>query len=158
MHEGQRIRTMGHRVGRCVARLGVASSATLLAAALLSLHASPAGAGRIGSDPYALLSVDGRQVAATGPIDCADYPNEHPQYRVTLTQPSTGAMAEQRWDRACTDALQQSGWTVTLLDARGAAFQPGDAELVVLDYDSTHQWINQVQLVTTLPTPTPSGQ
>jgi len=129
------------------------TTATLLAVSLLSIQAGPTEA-LVEANPYALLSVDGRQVTASGPISCADYPNNHPQYRVTMTQPSTGALAEQMWDRACTYDLQQSGWTVVLLDSRAAVFQEGDAELVVLDYDSTHQWINRVQLVSTLPAPT----
>ncbi len=101
-------------------------------------------------DPVAIVTDNGRHIKVTGPIECAE--NEPAYLRVTVTQRSTGAVAEGSALFACTAAIQQ--WAVHASTQSRATFQEGPAVAVALarttdrgDTDDAHQWLVNIALV-----------
>jgi hypothetical protein len=102
-------------------------------------------------DAAALLTDSGRAVIVTGPLTCT--PDERVFLSVTITQRSTGALAEGRGVITCSGEAQQ--WEVgAALQAR-ATFVDGPAIAVAVaratDHGITtdaHQWLVDVTLVT----------
>ncbi len=102
-------------------------------------------------DAVAILTDAGRSVIVTGPITCT--PGERVFLGVTVTQRSTGALAEGRGVITCTgEALQ---WEIDAPLRGRAAFVDGPAIAVAVarstDHGITtdaHQWLVEVTLVT----------
>ena len=71
------------------------------------------------------VSADGRQLRVSGPIVCTK--GEQLSVRATITQRSTGALADGQWAGTCTGLLQR--WTIRQLNAYGApSFRVGSAQ------------------------------
>jgi hypothetical protein len=120
-----------------------------LAGALLAPMAS-ARIARNTIDPLATITGNGRHLALTGPIECT--PVETAFVRVTVTQRSTGALAEGLTLITCTgDTLQ---WGV-LASTRGhQAFAAGEATATAAAVTrfrnrttDSHQWLVAITLV-----------
>ena len=101
-------------------------------------------------DPVALVSEKGRHITVTGPI--AVTTGERTELRVTVTQRSTGAVAEGVVFFAGTGQTNQ--WEVTVLAERQAAFAAGPATAVGLarttvggQATDAHQWLVNITLV-----------
>ncbi len=101
-------------------------------------------------DAVAIVTENGRHIRVTGPILCSE--GEPAYLRVTVTQRSTGAVAEGSTLIACTAAIQQ--WAVHASTQGRAAFQEGPAVAVALarttdrgDTDDAHQWLVNIVLV-----------
>ncbi len=121
--------------------LTVATFATSLAFAKISLNTI---------DPVAIVADHGRHLIVTGPIICTA--GERAYVRVTVTQRTSGAVAEGNSFVTCTGALQQ--WEVHALTQGAASFTPGAATAVGLGSTSArgkandaHQWLVNVTLV-----------
>jgi hypothetical protein len=133
---------------------GLVALATVLT--LIGVLIAPAAFARIAQntiDPLATVGDSGRHIVVTGPIACDK--GERAYLRVTLTQRSTGAVAEGYTRIACigeTEAdIQQ--WAVHVA-VRGPAFEPGPALAVALARTTTHghttdahQWPVEITLV-----------
>ena len=98
-------------------------------------------------DPVAVVTDDGRQLMITGPIACttADRATLH----VTVTQRTTGAVAQGRTRFTCTGDVQQ--WEVRVKSLGKRTFTEGIATAVALarttaEGESTdaHQWLVEV--------------
>ena len=102
-------------------------------------------------DPVAVLSDDGRSVHVTGPLACDQ--DQMADLRVTLTQRTTGAVANARIIFPCTTTVQQ--WEVDLRAKGREIFAPGSATAVALarttiadgESDDAHQWLVEITLV-----------
>ena len=101
-------------------------------------------------DPVGIVADKGRQVALTGPI--AVTAGERTELRVTVTQRSTGAVAE--GIIFFTGTGQTNQWEVTVVAEGRAAFEAGPATAVGLARSSVpgqatdaHQWLVNVTLV-----------
>ena len=101
-------------------------------------------------DPLGIVADKGRQVTVTGPI--AVTTDERTELRVTVTQRSTGAVAE--GVIFFTGSVQTNQWEVTVMAEGRAAFQAGPATVVGLAHSSVngqgtdaHQWLVNVTLV-----------
>lgn len=101
-------------------------------------------------DPVAIVTDDGRHIIATGPIGCTE--TQRAFVRVTVTQPSTGAVAEGRALITCTGNIQQ--WEVHAAIQGKETFQEGPATAVALarttvrgDTDDAQQWLVNITLV-----------
>ena len=101
-------------------------------------------------DPVGLVADKGRQVTVTGPI--AVTVGERTELRVTVTQRSTGAVAEGVIFFAGTG--QTNHWEITVVAEGRAAFQAGPATVVGLARSSVngqatdaHQWLVNVTLL-----------
>jgi len=101
-------------------------------------------------DPVGLVADKGRQVTVTGPI--AVTVGERTELRVTVTQRSTGAVAEGVIFFAGTG--QTNHWEITAVAEGRAAFQAGPATVVGLARSSVngqatdaHQWLVNVTLL-----------
>lgn len=101
-------------------------------------------------NPVATLTDDGRHVVLTGPVQCdAAQPAD---LRLTVTQRSTGAIAEGTGRIDCTPGVRQ--WEVRAATQGKARFAEGPAIAVGLattstgrgDADDSHQWLVQVIL------------
>jgi hypothetical protein len=102
-------------------------------------------------DPIAMVTDNGRQVVLTGPVSCTDM--ERIYLRVTLTQRSTGAIAEGSALLVCTGDIQH--WEVRAVTQGNASFQEGPATAVALarttsqgETTDAHQWLVNVTLAT----------
>jgi hypothetical protein len=101
-------------------------------------------------DPVASVTDDGRQIIATGPIACTG--GENVYLRVTVTQRSTGAVAEGRTLLTCTGDTQY--WEVHASVLGQEPFQEGPATAVALARttdrgasDDADQWLVAIRLV-----------
>ena len=101
-------------------------------------------------DPIAKVADNGRRVIVTGPIGCTE--TQRADLRVTVTQRSTGAVAEGRATITCTTTQQQ--WEVQASVQGKSTFEEGPATVVALgtsasgqgDADDAHQWLVNVTL------------
>lgn len=101
-------------------------------------------------DPVAVVADDGRHIVVTGPVVCTA--GELGFQSVTVTQRSTGAVAEGRTLINCTGMTQQ--WTVLAAIQGKATFEEGTATAVALCHSTfrgvatdAHQWLVNVTLV-----------
>ena len=102
-------------------------------------------------NPVATLTDNGRHIVLTGPIRCdGDQPAD---LRLTVTQRSTGAMAEGTGRIECTTGVKQ--WEVRAATQGKARFAEGPAIAVGLavtstgrgEADDAHQWLVPVIVV-----------
>ena len=103
-------------------------------------------------DPVALVTDDGRHVIVTGPIACDG--GERALLRVTVTQRTTGAVAEGLTRVVCLGAGADQQWEVHAQAQGKAWFEPGVATAVGLarttargDTTDAHQWLVNITLV-----------
>jgi hypothetical protein len=101
-------------------------------------------------DPVAIVTDNGRLVTVTGPITCDE--SQTAELHVTVTQRSTGAVAEGRAPFTCTGDIQQ--WEVRAATQGKAALVQGPASAVALattskrgNTDDAHQWLVEITLV-----------
>jgi len=101
-------------------------------------------------DPVAIVTDNGRHLIVTGPIECTE--SQKGYLHVTVTQRSTGAVAEGRTMITCTGATQQ--WEIHAAAQGNEAFTEGLATAVGLARttdrgaaDDAHQWLVNVTLV-----------
>jgi len=131
-----------------VSFLSAAALALILAAAFLA----PATFARVTYntiDSTARISDNGRQVLVTGPVTCDG--GQRYEIRVTVTQRSTGAVAEGRATLTCTGAEQQ--WEVRATAQGAKTFEEGPATAVAMattsdpaNTDDAHQWLVNITL------------
>jgi hypothetical protein len=102
------------------------------------------------TDPVAIVTNNGRHVIATGPIACTE--SERAYLRVTVTQRSTGAVAEGRALIICTGNTQQ--WEAHASTQGKETFEEGPATAVALartaergESTDAHQWLVDITLV-----------
>jgi hypothetical protein len=101
---------------------------TALAMTALAVPAS-AGVSFNTIDRQARLDAGGRVVAVTGPIRCSRL--ERARIRVTVSQRTTGAVAEGRWRGLCRRTTRT--WTAKRFVPHGSAiFQAGTAQACAL--------------------------
>ena len=100
-------------------------------------------------DTVGVVADKGRQVTVTGPIAVTS--GERTELRVTVTQRSTGAVAE--GVVYFTGTGQTNQWEITVVADGRAAFQTGPATAVALARSSSkgqatdaHQWLVNVTL------------
>jgi hypothetical protein len=100
-------------------------------------------------DESATLTTDGTRIILTGPIRCTQ--EEWVDLRVTVTQRSTGAMAEGRLRLLGTTESQQ--WELTANAEGGTDFEPGEATAVAMAVTTkkgvatdAHQWLIPIEL------------
>jgi hypothetical protein len=125
----------------------IASSRALLILAPLAL----ARVAKNTIDPLATLADRGRLVIATGPIACSQR-GERVFLRVTVTQRTTGAVAEGHGSIVCTGNDQQ--WQVHAATQGKASFDEGPTLAVAIARSAdrgkitdAHQWLVEVTLV-----------
>ena len=101
-------------------------------------------------DPVAIVTDNGRHIMVTGPIVCTERERAHLQ--VTVTQRSTGAVAQGRTRITCTGDTQQ--WEVHASTQGDETFQEGSATAVALgrttshgETTDAHQWLVDITLV-----------
>jgi hypothetical protein len=121
---------------------------------LIGVLIAPAAFARVARntiDPLALVSDSGRHLIVTGPISCTQ--GERAYLRVTLTQRSTGAVAEGYTRIRCKGEGDPQQWEVHVA-VRGPAFETGPALAVALarttdrgDTTDAHQWPVEITLV-----------
>ena len=100
-------------------------------------------------DPNAVVADNGRHLVVTGPIACDS--GERVAIRVTVTQRTTGALAEGLTAVVCTGELQQ--WTVHARTQGNEPFEEGPALAVGLARTTergyatdAHQWLVPITL------------
>jgi hypothetical protein len=100
-------------------------------------------------DRAALLSDGGGTVLVSGPITCRV--GDSVRVRATVSQASTGAVAEGLWSRRCTGTLMH--WHITAIVNDGAHFSAGGADGAGLAIIRRHgvprsaiQWISPLTL------------
>ena len=101
-------------------------------------------------DASALVTDDGRHLVVTGPISCTA--GERAYFHVTLTQRTTGALAEGQTVVLCTGDVQQ--WVVDVTAQGREPFLAGPATAVASARTTTrdnttdaHQWVVEVTLI-----------
>jgi hypothetical protein len=101
-------------------------------------------------DPLAVVSDDGRHLIVTGPFICDAGERQH--LRLTVTQRSTGAVAEGLTLDTCTGGLQQ--WEVEAVTRGRERFEQGPATAVAIGRTTfrgattdAHQWLVNITLV-----------
>jgi hypothetical protein len=104
-------------------------------------------------DPLATVSHNGRHIRVTGPLSCDQ--TQPVSMRVTVTQRSTGAVAEGYTTFIGTIVSQQ--WTVHARTKGQKSFEPGPAVVVALAQskvipgaggaDDAQQWLVNITLV-----------
>jgi hypothetical protein len=101
-------------------------------------------------DPVGIVANKGRAVTVTGPIAITE--GERTALRVTVTQRSTGAVAEKVIFFTGSDATNQ--WEITATAESRAGFEAGPATVVGLARSSingkptdAHQWLVNVTLL-----------
>ena len=101
-------------------------------------------------DPTAKLTDHGRGILVTGPLQCSE--GQPVDLRVTVSQRSTGAVAEGTARITCTPDEQK--WDVRITTQGNATFQEGPAIATALarstqhgDADDAHQWLVEITLV-----------
>ena len=130
---------------------GLVSAATFLT--LVGLLIAPVALARVvlnTINPVAIVTDNGRHLVVTGPIACTS--GEKVYLRVTVTQRSTGAVAEGRTRLTCTGDTQQ--WEVHASTQGKDTFEAGPATAVALgrtsnrgDITDAHQWLVDITLV-----------
>lgn len=100
-------------------------------------------------NPIATLDRTGCRISLSGPFTCTQV--EWVAFRVTVTQRTTGAVAEGYAVRLGATTSQQ--WQVLATARSGAAFEPGPATAVAValstlhgDVTDAHQWLVPVTL------------
>jgi hypothetical protein len=123
--------------------------ALILAGAFM---AAPASARVVANtvDPVAIVTDDGRHLVVTWPITCTA--NERAYLRVTVTQRTTGAVAEGRTLLTCSGDAQQ--WEVHAATLGKKTFEAGPAAAVALgrtttrgDTTDANQWLVEITLI-----------
>lgn len=102
-------------------------------------------------DQVASLDGAGRVAQVTGPIGCTQA--ERATIRVTLSQRTTGAVAEGRWQGVCRRSTRR--WTARRVVVQGSArFRTGRAQACALGVTrrrgrvtDARQWCQEVRLV-----------
>ena len=101
-------------------------------------------------DPVGIVAEKGRHITVTGPI--AFDASERAELRVTVTQRSTGAVAEGRTFIISTGELQQ--WEVETAVEGAATFEAGPATAVAIARTTVagkatdaHQWLVNITLM-----------
>ena len=101
-------------------------------------------------DPVASMADTGRRLVLTGPIQCEA--GQKADLRVTVTQRSTGAVAEGYSLVVCTGGVQQ--WEISATTRGRKTFDPGPAVATALagtsahgDTDDAPQWLVEITLV-----------
>ena len=101
-------------------------------------------------DPVGILADNGRHVTVAGPISCDA--GDRVELRVTVTQRSTGAVAE--GIAFLTGTGQTNQWEVTAVVEGRAGFEPGPATAVAMARSTVnghatdaHQWLVNLTLV-----------
>ena len=102
-------------------------------------------------DPLAIVTGNGRHITVTGPMGCTAL--ETAYLRVTVTQRSTGAMAEGITLITCTGDTGQ--WKVFASTRGNDAFEEGPATAVAVavttsqrgESTDAHQWLVNITLV-----------
>ena len=103
-------------------------------------------------DPVASVTDKGRHLIVTGPISCTR--GERAYLRVTVTQRSTGAVAEGRTFVTCIGEGEPQQWKVHASTQGDETFEEGPATAVALgrttsrgDSTDAHQWLVEITLV-----------
>lgn len=128
------------------------AAAMLIAAAGLCI--APTAFARVVAntiDPQAIMTDNGRHLIVTGPISC-DH-SQRANLRVTVTQRSTGAVAEGLTFVDCSLTVQQ--WEVHAFTHGRETFVDGPATATALgrtaidrgQSDDAHQWLVNITLV-----------
>lgn len=101
-------------------------------------------------DPVAIVAGGGRHLVVTGPIECTQ--GERAELRVTVTQRTTGAVAEGYAIFNCAGTIEQ--WEVHAVAHGKASFEEGPATAVAVGSTSSrgtttdaHQWLVEITLV-----------
>ena len=101
-------------------------------------------------DLVAIVTDNGRHIIVTGPISCTE--GERAYLRVTVTQRSTGAVAEGRTLITCTENTQQ--WEAHASIQGEETFEEGPATAVAVAHTTgggettdAHQWLVNITLV-----------
>jgi hypothetical protein len=101
-------------------------------------------------NPVVMVTDNGRQLIVTGPIACTESERNH--LRVTVSQRSTGAVAEGSTLLVCTGGDQR--WEVRAWTRGEATFKEGPATAVALartrargKATDAHQWLVNITLV-----------
>lgn len=101
-------------------------------------------------DPIAIVADNGRHLIVTGPIACTA--RERTFLRVTVTQRTTGAVAQGRTLITCTGNSQQ--WKVHAATQGKESFEEGLATAVAIarttsrgETTDAHQWLINITLV-----------
>ena len=101
-------------------------------------------------DLFAIVAGNGRHLIVTGPIECTE--RERTYLRVTVTQRSTGAVAEGSTFFTCTGEIQQ--WEAHAVTHGKASFEEGPATAVAVagttsrrQVTDAHQWLVNITLV-----------
>lgn len=131
-----------------LARLPRNAALLLILTSLLVASVAFARVTRNTIDPIAVLTDGGRHLILTGPVGCTA--GERLHTRLTLSQRSTGAIAEGRTLDTCTGAPQQ--WELSASIRGKARFEPGPAVAVGRTFQrgqptDAHQWLVDVTLV-----------
>jgi len=102
-------------------------------------------------DAQAVIAANGRRLIVSGPIQCTA--GERVSIRVTVTQRSTGAIAEGSVVGVCTGNIDR--WEVQATTRGKEAFQEGAATAVAIATTTTggqttdaHQWLVNMTLAT----------
>ena len=127
--------------------------AAAMALTLAAVFLSPMAFARIMTntiDPVATVTDNGHHLIVTGPIECSE--GQKVYLRATVTQRTTGALAEGRTMIACTGVSQQ--WEVHAAPQANEVFTEGAATVVASARttdrgatDDAHQWLVDVTLV-----------
>ena len=102
-------------------------------------------------DPVARVTDNGRHLIVTGPLRCDQ--SQRTPVRVTVTQRSTGALAEGQIFVDCSTTVQQ--WEVHAFAQGKETFAEGPATATALartaighgESDDAHQWLVNITLV-----------
>jgi hypothetical protein len=124
-----------------------------MALALVGVYLAPpafAGIALNTIDPVALVTDDGRHLIVTGPLACAE--GERAFLCVTVTQRTTGAVAEGRTRITCTGDTRP--WEIHVSIHGEETFLEGPATAVAVartilygDTTDAHQWLVDITLV-----------
>jgi hypothetical protein len=130
---------------------GLVSAAIVLT--LVGVFIAPTAFARVSYntiDPVAIVTDNGRHIIVTAPIACTE--SERAYLQVTVTQRSTGAVAEGHARITCAGDIQQ--WEVHASKHGQETFVEGPATAVALarttdrgDITDAHQWLVNITLV-----------
>lgn len=133
---------------RMICLASVAAGMTV--AGVFAAHAAFARITANTTDPVAIVTDNGRHLIATGPIACTE--GERAYLRVTVTQRSTGAVAEGRTLITCTGNSQQ--WEAHASTQGQETFEEGPATAVAIAHTTArgettdaNQWLVNINLV-----------
>ena len=129
----------------------LASAALVLA--LAGVFVAPRAFAKVAAntiDPLAIVSDNGRHIIVTGPIACTE--GEKAYLRATVTQRSTGAVAQGLTRITCTGDIQQ--WEIHASKRGKEIFEEGPATAVALarttfrrNITDAHQWLVNITLI-----------